>query len=205
MKFTRFEKLILGLISSILCLAFVVVGGIVYFTLTNNSITTSNQVSTPKIERGVGEFPESIPGMTFNKLAKHLGDVLITCGSMQKDAVSYSASCNGVLPGDTEIGVQVFSGNKPDDIYLILSYVYQPLADINSDEMAAKTLGYIATLPYTNSDPKKAFLWVQDHISDLTPNSPISSEPIVYIGGVRFHMSCHDKTMRCLAIGNPSD
>jgi len=205
MKFTRFEKLILGLISSVLCLLFIVVGVIVYFTLTKKSIITSNQITTPTIDHNVSEFPESIPGMTFDKLAKHLEDVLITYGSMQKDAVSYSASCNGVLPGNNEISVQVFSGNKPDDIYLILSCVYQPLADINSDKMAAKTLGYIAILPYTNSEPKKAFLWVQDHISDLTPNSPISSEPIIYIGGVRFHMSCHEKIIRCLAIGNPSD
>ena len=149
-------------------------------------------------------FPPTIPGISFAKVKTYLANFGITCNPMIKDALGYSGNCEGVsIDGKANINVEIYSGKLPDDIYLILSSVAQ-LSENPSDETSANILGIIAKIPYTNSNPEQAQLWVENNISSYTPDSLVQDQPIEYYGGVRYHMSCASKSLRCLAIGQGS-
>lgn len=149
-------------------------------------------------------FPDPIPGLTYEGIADHLGKIGISCNPMNRDAIGYSGYCGWKSSNSlTEISLDIFSSNNPEDIYLVLASVIQ-LSDNPSDEYASRILGYVATLPYENAEPFHAKSWISFNLSKLTPNSLIKDEPVTEYGGVRYHMSCHNKAIRCLAIGEGS-
>jgi hypothetical protein len=149
-------------------------------------------------------FPPSIPGISFEDITNYLVNLGITCTPMINGSNGYSSNCEGVsTDSKANIYVDIYSGNQPDDIYLILSSITQ-LSNNSSDEISANILGNIAKIPYTNSNPEQAQLWVENNISSYTPDSLVQDQPVEYFGDVRYHMSCASKALRCLAIGQGS-
>ena len=149
-------------------------------------------------------FPPTIPGITYSIVKTYLNNMGVTCNPMVGDAIGYSSICEGKsIDGNADIRIELYGGNQPDDIYLILSSVTQ-LSDTPSDEISANILGSIARIPNNNSNPEQAQLWVENHISSYTPNSLVQEQPVESIGGVRYHMSCASTSLRCLAIGQGS-
>lgn len=168
-------------------------------------ILASNPTAIPPTQAITSSFPPPIPGLTYNEIKSHLAEQWISCSPMQRDAISYSATCNYSVPAaGFYVDVEIYSGNQPEDIYLILAYVRQ-LGDHPSDEVAINTLGYIATLPFDNAQPEYAKQWVSQYLPTLTPTTLVGDEPVTQFGGVIFHMSCHELRTRCLAIGQSSD
>ena len=143
-------------------------------------------------------FPAPIPGLTFSQLESYFGEANIICGPMRADAVSYSAACEStVVDIGAYIYIEVYSGERPDDIYLILASVTQTSA-YPSDEVAGNILAYVAAVPYENAQQAAAVQWVVTHISD-------NDDPKTYISDVRYHIPESDPSMRILAIGQGSD
>ena len=133
----------------------------------------------------------------------HLSKINIYCGQIQVDSVSNSAICKGEsTDGAFDVQVEVYFGEKPQDIYLILASVFQ-YSDYPSDELSSDILGYVASIPYKNAEPNRAIEWVQENLSMLTLDT--TYEPVESFADVRFHMSCHSKNIRCIALGNSKE
>jgi len=149
-------------------------------------------------------YPPAIPGITFTSVKTYMDKLGLSCDVMVKDVLGYSSVCEDTInDGQTLIHVEVYAGNRPDDIYLILSSILQQ-SDNPSDDVSANFLGSIARIPYSNSTPDQAQLWVEKYISSYTPDSQVQDQPIEIFGGIRYHMSCASKSLRCLAIGQGS-
>ena len=127
----------------------------------------------------------------------------MSCGQIQKDPVSYNATCEGVSEDKlSDVSIEVYFGESKQDIYLILAFISQYSAN-PSDELASYILGYVASLPYDNAEPVEADLWVIENLPKLTDLS--TYEPMDRFGGVRYHLPCKGKNIRCLAIGYSRD
>lgn len=145
------------------------------------------------------EFPEPIPGLTYNEIADHLGKIGISCTPMKPDGISQSASCTWESEnGLSVIDVHIDGGEKPEDIVMVMTSVTQ-LTNEPSDDYSSRILSYIATVPYDNAEPLNAKGWVSMNLS--RSKNGLTTR----IGGVNFHLPCAGAAMRCLAIGESVD
>ena len=111
-------------------------------------------------------FPAPIPGLTFSQLESYFGEANIICGPMRADAVSYSAVCEStVVDIGAYIYIEVYSGERPDDIYLILASVE------NAQQAAA--VQWVVTHISDNDDPKTYISDVRYHIPESDPSMRI--------------------------------
>lgn len=100
----------------------------------------------------------------------------------------FFVDCSNPRPYFTE-HVRIY-GTSPDKISEIrASYTKYSKGNIN--ELAIPFLGFIATLPYENSNPQKAQKWLMDNISKKTK---------IEINGVKFELLGNSKNIRTLLI-----
>jgi hypothetical protein len=147
--------------------------------------------ASPTLVKGYGEkcYPPPIPGIIYRDIINHLAEKGIDCNAMKRDAIAYSASCNGEFNyGDNgliSVDVEIYSTENPDEPYLILTSVYQQGQDPSTEaEIEKQILGYVAMLSYKNSEPILAKQWVEKNI----PWKP-GPEPVAWFGNVRFHIA----------------
>ena len=82
------------------------------------------------------------------------------------------------------------AGNKPSEIVEIRAS-YSNYSKGKTNELAKPFLGFVATLPYENSNPEKAKKWVEENISKNSTTD---------INGVRFEIIGNNKNTRTLLI-----
>jgi hypothetical protein len=141
------------------------------------------------------DFPEPIPGLTYDEIADHVAKIGVSCNPMEFDGITQSASCRWESEnGQSAIDVYIDGGEQPEDIILVMGAVTQVTTE-PSDDYSRRILGYIATLPYDNAEPLNAKGWISMNLSGS------KSELTTRFGGVKFQLPCSGATMRCLAIG----
>jgi hypothetical protein len=141
-------------------------------------------------------FPPAMGGLTQNSVASYLGRTGVKCKpATPNDPYGYLATCSGKSPdGLIETSVEISSRNQDDDVYLIVIVLYYTSG--YSEQVAQQILGYIASIPYNNSEPSQASSWVKQNIA-LSNNKPTKT-----FGGITYELSCNfADTSRCLVIG----
>ncbi|GEM_PF-6245214 len=82
------------------------------------------------------------------------------------------------------------AGDAPDKI-LEIRASYTNFTNNKTDKLSKPFLGFIATLPYTNSNPEQAKKWVEDNISK---NAKVD------INGMTFEIFANKEKLRTLVI-----
>ena len=93
-----------------------------------------------------------------------------------------------------EVTVQGTDPAKIQEVYATYT-IYENDNDNGINETAKKFLGYIATLPYTNSNPQAAKEWVYKHIG--------INHAKTTIGGISFQINAPSTMRRSLGISVP--
>jgi hypothetical protein len=180
---------------------------IVYFVLRSQSqeeyspqATTNSQKKSTVLPSD--DFPPPIPGITYQDVSDHLKSIGISCEKPKADAIAYSGSCHGQTEsGEVSIDVDIYSGNNPDNIYLILASVTQ-YKDTPLDMISATFLSEVAKLPISGVNVDIVGEWIEDNLPNSARNS--SDAPLIILDDVIYHLACPTKTTRCLAIGQGS-
>jgi hypothetical protein len=143
-----------------------------------------------------------------DEIVSHLTEINVFCSSTKRleDSanIGFKKECTGYSDrNNIEIAVEIYSGEEPEDIFLILGYV--TLNANASTEIAAEILGHIAAIPYKNAQPSDARSWVVRQSLAIISSMADNEEPYAEFGKVQFHLAKLTDIKYYLAIGEGRD
>lgn len=137
-------------------------------------------------------LPSYIPGITPADIKINLEKAEVSCGAVRKIETEgmedwYLWYCNKDFEGLMELQIEIFS--RTTDTVDIVEATLMQFTDKPSVEAAQLTLGYIATLPFIDSeqDQQTARKWVEDNVATIFLNSSQTSKETT-IDGIYFNV-----------------
>lgn len=137
---------------------------------------------TPEPQEIILNPNAEIPGLLPADVTINLEDRGLTCSKAEQGQSYFIRECKGDESGALSIYVLIYGTNLLS-VDFIETTVFQFIDPIY--ELASPILGFMATMPYTDSQPAAARLWVETELLKFQESSEVSTT----IAGVKYRLS----------------